>query len=674
MRLFTLVCFLLTSFALFSQDYVTISGTVLDKSNGKAIEFAHVGIPERGIGTISGGGGQFILKIPTGYEDSDFTVSFLGYKTYRLQVKEITGPLTVRLEQQALDLMQIVVMDEGAVENIIRKAVAAIPDNYPTKSTRMKGFYRESKTDENQEYTYLAEGVLDIYKSSYRNDDEGQVSLIEGRQVALLPEEELSAHTQFSSGHLAGHRFDFVKHREEFIQEENFEHYQYWIEGMTYYDDLPVYIIGFDAAEGDPKGRMKGKVFIDTLNYAFVRAEFEVLPQGLKKTSDYPLYVGNWDANSYVVNYRKIGDKWQFSSALREGRWRDGGVYSNDILITEVEMGKSKPIEYLDRLNRGAPFMTLTGEYEENFWREYNTTPLGSKLAESVDQMRARQKAEEVFDIEYMAELQRQRDSTRQAEIARIEAEGGNAGELMELPTSNIPDLNPFKVKAQWAIGAGTHLLMSGPEVLNLTYLHEDSGEPVLSLTDTMALRQREYIWRSDVSIYYKKNLFVRWGISRDVWNSIYKENAIGMGASFNISKKRPVFLRTGLDYGWMRYGRKVGQADNTYGNFKAEGKKFKSDKINIYYGETTHNLKASLELAVELDPSLEIFVRGAYLLPFAERSHLYLWERDRFFMARKKVRVKDADLFQVSQDGAPFEQSITNPGSFQLTVGVVIK
>ena len=94
------------------------------------------------------------------------------------------------------------------------------------------------------------------------------------------------------------------------------------------------------------------KVYIDTLNYAFVRAEFEILPQGLKKTSDYPLYVGNWKANYYVVNYRFFDEKWYFSGALREGTWRDGGIYSNEYLTTEIFTKKARPLPYQERLNR----------------------------------------------------------------------------------------------------------------------------------------------------------------------------------------------------------------------------------------------------------------------------------------------------------------------------------
>ena len=167
---------------------------------------------------------------------------------------------------------------------------------------------------------------------------------------------------------MAAHRFDIVQNREDFLQELYFPVYKYWIEGMTTYNDKPVQIIGFDK---DPDGvpyikktgpfssgkddyesggsflflnigrrkikytaRMKGRIFIEKNSYAIIKTEFEIRREGLKKRDDYPLYSGNWKGNSYVVNYRKVGDKWYFSDAVREGKYGGGGMYSNCLLYT----------------------------------------------------------------------------------------------------------------------------------------------------------------------------------------------------------------------------------------------------------------------------------------------------------------------------------------------------
>ena len=410
----TLLCWLfcLSAFLSTAQDYyITIKGTITDAEDGKPVSYAHVGIPAKGIGTITSYSGRFTLKVPKVYLPASLEVSFLGYKNYRKKINVSTQQLNIRLQRSFTDLQEIIVMDESRVEDIIRRAVGRIPDNYPRKPSSSIGFYRESKTDKNDKYVYLAEGVLELYKTSYKNAKEGQTRVIQGRQIALISPEELLKQSDFYSGHLSGHRFDFVKNREDFIDEKYFPDYKYWIQNITTYNDRPVYMISFDQEDNSPRGRMKGTIYIDTLSYAFLRAEFEILPDGLRKINDYPLYTGRWKANKYVVQYQQFNDKWYLKEALREGRWRDGGIYTNEYLVTELKEGRARPLRYNDRVGREESFLEVTGEYDEDFWKQYNTAPLGSELQETVQQLQNNQKAQEVFDSTFMAKLQKHRDS-----------------------------------------------------------------------------------------------------------------------------------------------------------------------------------------------------------------------------------------------------------------------
>ena len=128
--------------------------------------------------------------------------------------------------------------------------------------------------------------------------------------------------------------------------------------------------------------RMEGRIYIDKESYAFIRAEWEITPKGLQKTNDYPLYSGNWKKNKYVVNYRPLGDKWFFSDAIREGTLTRGNHYTNEVKITDINPEKSGPLPYLDRIQKGKSFSRMTGKYDPDFWKNYNTTPLNSDLAE----------------------------------------------------------------------------------------------------------------------------------------------------------------------------------------------------------------------------------------------------------------------------------------------------
>ncbi len=689
----------------FAQSYLTLTGIVLDKKNNRPVAFAHVGIPERGIGTTTGHDGRFEFKVPPQYAKSTMTVSFMGYQTYEKRVSDFKNNSTIYIKQAPSDLAEVVVMGQNAIEDIIRKAVRNIPENYPTHPTTVLGFYRESRTDDSLRYVYLAEGVLNIYKNSYQNSKSGEVSLVQGRKINLKNPLDTSVYSGFSSGHLAAHRFDFVKNREDFIDESYFPVYKYWIESITHYDGRPVYIIGFDKdgkarSSGKKKkrrksllnlfksgnkntgrieGRMKGKLYIEQGSYAFVRVEFEILPEGLKKYEDYPLYVGSWDGNKYIVNYRKVGNKWYFSDALREGEYGSGGLYSNEIKITEINTERSSPIPYLERMARGRQFVKLTGSYDEDFWKNYNTTPLNEGLAESVQQFKSTQKAQEVFDAEYMASLKQQRDSIHAAKMQermeQLAKESGKSIEDIDFMPEELKRVQKARRRfdrVKTILGTGVHLLPTGQEPLSISYF-DGEGQTILALNGGIPQREFEVIVQWEFDIFFSRHFFMRFGNAFNFSNAIYKDWSLGVGTQLNLSKKRPVYFKTIAQYNYLRYARRVGTADNDYGKFKVNGKKFKANSISMNYGSRLHNVKLSAELSVELNPDRELYFRGSYFWTFADQQNVWFKERKEVFRADKRLPVKNDRLF-VSKNDVPFNGRITPDESFSFTVGLLFK
>lgn len=704
-RLYFILLFCITFSHLNGQEYQTITGQILDQKTGKAIPYANIGIPEKGIGTTSGFDGRFAFKVPNYYAKSTMIVSVIGYKTFRKAIDKIKSPITVKLERTAYDLVEIEVMDEFRVEDIVRRAVANIPKNYPMHPTKVLGFYRESRTDSTDKHIYLAEGVLNIYKNSYKSQKEGQVSLIQGRKINLRNPLDTSVYSGFSSGHMAAHRFDFVKNREDFIDEDYFPAYKYWIETMTIYNDKPVYVIAFDRDENHKKvrirksknsdksfferllskkserleARMKGKIFIEKESYAFIRAEFEITKRGLKKWDDYPLYAGRWKSNRYVVNYRKLGDKWYFNDALREGGRIKGGIYSNEIKITEINTERASPLPYLDRLARGQEFVDMTGRYDEDFWAAYNITPMSAALSESVQQYQNSQKASEVFAPERMREVQALRDSIALAEqLAKAEAEA-KANEKPFDPSEfafgepGIVKKKEKKVRPQGMFGAGAHFLSSPATNMSITYLDGEGGSTILETTDNIPLRDYEISISWDFDLFLNKYWFLRVGGAADFGNSFYKEMTLGTGMQFNLSPQRPVLFKMLAQTSRLRYARFLGTADNDFGNFDVRKTTFKSDKVNLYYGSRTFNLKASAELSIELNSHQELYFRGSYYVPFARRQDVYFKEAGEVFKKKERLRADDT-AFLIGQDGEPFLGQIVGDRSWSISVGLLFK
>ncbi len=701
-----------------AQDQIKVYGLILDGDSKEPIPYAHIGLPDQGIGTTSGRNGYFELKVPRKYKSSVVTVSYMGYKTYRRTVEKITSPLDIYLEKASLELSEIVVADEAAIENIIRKAVRNIPKNYPTYPTTVLGFYREAKTDDSLQYYYLAEGVLNIYKHSYKKKKEGYVSLVQGRRINLKNPLDTIVRGGLTSGHMAAHRFDFVQNREDFINEKYFPVYKYWIESITSYNGRPVYIIGFGK---DPEGgtvavennqnyggssgilgrlfskkkriinegaRMQGRVYIDKESYAFIKAEFEILKEGLRKYNDYPLYAGNWKANSYTVNYRQLGDKWFFSDATREGILSGGNRYSNEVKITDINPERSKPLPYLDRIGRGAAFSRMTGKYDPDFWANYNTTPLSTELAESVQQLENAIQAQEAFDTENMLRLQRQRDSIYVAEIEKRKLaekiESGESVEDFELSSQEVQEIlrTRNRIRRQrrdysrikFHLGLGTHLVQSNIDPLSVVLLtDEDTPETIFSVQDEIKNRDFEIIGNWDMDVFFRRNFFVRFGGAFDFYNSIYRNRSIGFGTELNLSKQRPFYIKAIAQYSHLNYARKLAEVDNDFGKFRFDGKKFNSKLFNVYYGNRTHNLKLSAEIALEINPSREYYIRGTYFVPFSKQQRIWLKERRQFFN-KKRSRSIDEDYIFVQQLDMNFEENIIDEPTLSLTFGILFK
>jgi hypothetical protein len=668
--------FLCCSLSLGAQEYLAIQGKVMDAVTGKPLAFAHVGIPERGIGTLSGQDGSFTLKIAERFAGASLSASYMGYSTYERPLAALESPVLITLKPTPLSLREVIVMEESALENIIRRAVRRIPENYPDRPTSMLGFYRESRTDNQQEYVYLAEGVLDIYKTSYKKKDEGQTGLVQGRKMELAPPEEMSKKASFTAGHLAAHRFDFVKNRIDFIDEQYFPDYHYWLEGITEYGGSPAYVIAFDRAEGATRGRMKGKVYIDTLSYAFIRSEFELRPEALRQQSAYPLYSGSWKGNRYIVNYRKIGDTWHFSDAFREGAYRDGGMYSNEILITEVKPGRGKPVPYLERLEREQKFLTLASTYEPDFWKHYNTTPINEKLERSVQQLKNESIAATVFDSAFVAQRQLERDS-----LARLERElrpvESPTGSPLPLPRPAVPELpaqqkKAFRWRSQTTLGLGASLLATEPASFQMTYLARGDEEAILSLAGEMPASAFEPVGHLGFRVLFHPNFFVQYNHQRGLWRNIYREQGIGLGAQHNLSRQRPFFVRASAQYSRLRHASLIGTADNEYGRFRADSKRFNSNKVNMYYGSQFHNLNLGLELALELHRGLEIFARGEYRVGLSHQQHFYLKEKQLLFPSKGRVPLNSRTLAE--RNGQAFDGRAAEGLPLLFSVGVVFK
>jgi hypothetical protein len=195
-----------------------------------------------------------------------------------------------------------------------------------------------------------------------------------------------------------------------------------------------------------------------------------------------------------------------------------------------------------------------------------------------------------------------------------------------------------------------------------------------LSLSDDLEKRDFEVIGRLDFDVMFHKNLFVRFGWGFDFWNSIYKDRAIGIGFQSNLMpKRRPILLRGVAQYSYLRYYRKLGNAENNYGKFKVERERFRGDEISLSYGSHSHNLNLSGELAIELNRNRELYFRGTYHYAFARKQDVWFRETKRPFRDDHRLPLSDSRL-EVLRNDVAFSNPIAPQETLSFTVGLLFK
>lgn len=86
-KLLIVILFLLFSPFLFSQK--TIKGSVLNKEDGKAIEFVNIGIRAKEIGTVSNYNGEFSLQIPANNQNDTLTFTCIGFEPLHVNIADL---------------------------------------------------------------------------------------------------------------------------------------------------------------------------------------------------------------------------------------------------------------------------------------------------------------------------------------------------------------------------------------------------------------------------------------------------------------------------------------------------------------------------------------------------------------------------------------------------------
>lgn len=171
-----MLVFLLGGVFLSGQDSEFIRGSVVDQKTGEPVVFASVLLKGKARGVITNMDGSFRLPMRYRNEGVTIQISSMGYQKLDVALTELSvnSLNTISLVPNVLALTEAVVKGKKprklSARQIVRRAIKAIPKNYPVREFSAIGYYRDYQLRKHK-YVNLNEAILEVVDRGFDNND-----------------------------------------------------------------------------------------------------------------------------------------------------------------------------------------------------------------------------------------------------------------------------------------------------------------------------------------------------------------------------------------------------------------------------------------------------------------------------------------------------------------------
>jgi hypothetical protein len=292
-----------------------ISGIISDSETGEPLPFATIGIMSKGKGTVTNNNGEFGLKITRDCIDDSLRVSYLGYYSRLISVRQAIGNnFNIKMIREYISIPEIIIRNQVPQE-IMRKAYISILHNYGSTPAGLTAFYREAVMKKSELQIY-SEAILQIYKSAYSTTLSGdQIKVVKSRKIENIDRKDTLT-VRLKAGLNSCLMLDGARNIFDFLLPENYSQYDYRMTDIVTVGDESAFVIEFNQKPGIDIPLFKGSIYINTYNFAIEQAEFEVNSNFIQNSKkDYVSYQSKgysiWPTSvKYTVSYRKIDGRY----------------------------------------------------------------------------------------------------------------------------------------------------------------------------------------------------------------------------------------------------------------------------------------------------------------------------------------------------------------------------
>ena len=363
-------------------------GEILDSENKKPLVFATLSIENSNVSTITNTEGEFSLKVPKNSNANTIIISFLGYKTKKLAISELSEKKNVILMTASVtELASVDITVPKNAYTLVEETLAKKGQNYFDDPTLMTGFYRETIKKRRRNVS-LSEAVVNIYKTPYDSKQKDAVELYKARKSTDYSKLDTIAF-KLQGGPFNALFVDIMKYPEYIFTKESIKDYTFSFNRSTRVDGKLIYIIDFNQRKNIIDPLYKGKLYIDAENKILTSAIYSL--NIIDRESAAKLFVRKkpkkakvWPTEvAYRVDYREKNGKlsYGYSNALLEFKinWDKklfNSVYSMscEMAITDWEKNVTNALPKSKERMKSSIILNdeAIGFTDPDFWGEYN--------------------------------------------------------------------------------------------------------------------------------------------------------------------------------------------------------------------------------------------------------------------------------------------------------------
>jgi hypothetical protein len=363
-----------------SQKVKYITGKIIDIETHEPLPFAALALKNTGKGTVTNNNGNFGMKITPDLLNDTLSVSYLGYLKKEIPVKEALGKnLTISMKREFISIPEIIIKNQNPQE-IVARALRAIPKNYGNTPALMTGFYREGVLKKSELQTY-SEAILQIYKSAYSGTLFGdQIKVYKSRKIENTDRRDTLA-IRLKAGLSTCLELDGAKNIFDFLAIPT--DYTYHLTDIVTYDDETAYAIEFNQRENVDLPLFEGTIYINTVDYGILSVEFDVNPKYIHKMKDFFVSTNSHRFNTwptsvkYTVSYRKMDNRYFlnhvrgdliFTSSLKRKLFNTQFIVFFELAVTETVLTNVTRFDREDLAPIHSIFSRTIKNYDAQFW------------------------------------------------------------------------------------------------------------------------------------------------------------------------------------------------------------------------------------------------------------------------------------------------------------------